>query len=442
MTQSSTTGLILTGGGARAAYQVGVVAAIDRIAREAGAPSTNPFQVIAGTSAGAIIAAGLACHADRYSEGVAKLVELWSDFSADQVYRADALGVAQSGARWLSMFTLGWAIARWRRARPRSLLDNSPLHELLHRMIDFDRLPAIMADGHLHALAVTASSYSSGDHVTFYQSASTITPWTRSHRLSVRTPITIDHLLASSAIPFAFPSVRLPLEGQQEWFGDGAMRQSAPISPAVHMGAEKVLVIGAGRMREPAERRTVSPSYPSLAQIAGHAMSSIFLDSLAVDVERLERINRTLALLDDDARLRTNLKPIEVLVISPSQRLDDLAGPHLASLPIAVRSMLRAVGVAGRGRDTRGAAFLSYLLFESGYTRELIALGQADAMARRDEVLRFFGWPQSPNPLESRPCPEQPTCARPSPTDDQLSATDPATAGVLGQSGLCPASTL
>ena len=305
MTQASTTGLILTGGGARAAYQVGVVAALDQIAREAGAPTSNPFKVIAGTSAGAIIAAGLACHADRYSEGVAKLVDLWSDFRADQVYRADALGVAQSGARWLSMFTLGWAIARWRRARPRSLLDNSPLQELLQRMINFDRLPAIMADGHLHALAVTASSYSSGDHVTFYQSESTIKPWTRSHRLSVRTQITINHLLASSAIPFAFPSVRLPLEGQQEWFGDGAMRQSAPISPAVHMGAEKVLVIGAGRMREPAERRPVSSSYPSLAQIAGHAMSSIFLDSLAVDVERLERINRTLALLDDEARTRT-----------------------------------------------------------------------------------------------------------------------------------------
>ena len=310
MTQASTTGLILTGGGARAAYQVGVVAALDQIARDAGAPTSNPFKVIAGTSAGAIIAAGLACHADRYSEGVAKLVDLWSDFRADQVYRADALGVAQSGARWLSMFTLGWAIARWRRARPRSLLDNSPLQELLHRLIDFDRLPAIMADGHLHALAVTASSYSSGDHVTFYQSESTIKPWTRSHRLSVRTQITINHLLASSAIPFAFPSVRLPLEGQQEWFGDGAMRQSAPISPAVHMGAEKVLVIGAGRMREPAERRPVSSSYPSLAQIAGHAMSSIFLDSLAVDVERLERINRTLALLDDEARTRTHLKPM------------------------------------------------------------------------------------------------------------------------------------
>ena len=387
------TGLILTGGGARAAYQVGVVAAIERLRREAGAPGGNPFEVIAGTSAGAIIAAALACHADCYSEGVDRLVQTWANFSAEQVYRADAFGVAQTGARWLSMFTLGWAIARWRRARPRSLLDNTPLEDLLRRMIPFERLPRIMADGHLKGLAVTASSYSSGDHVTFYQTDREIEPWTRSHRLSVRGEITVDHLLASAAIPFAFPSIRLPLAGQQEWFGDGSMRQSAPISPAVHMGAQRILVVGAGRLSEPETRRKVSDTYPSLAQIAGHAMSSIFLDSLAVDIERLERINRTLRLLDPQALSKTHLRPIEVLVISPSQRLDDLAGRHLMELPKPVRAMLRAVGVSGQGTDARGAAFASYLLFESAYTRELIALGETDVMARREDVCRFFGWP-------------------------------------------------
>lgn len=387
-------GLTLTGGGARAAYQVGVVSAINRIAREVGAPDGNPFQVIAGTSAGGIIAAALACQADRYREGVARLVHTWSEFTAEQVYRADAFGVARTGARWLSMFTAGWAIARWRRARPRSLLDNSPLESLLRNEIPLDRLPEVMASGHLKGLAVTASSYSSGDHVTFFQTDRQLEPWTRSHRLSVRTRISIEHLLASSAIPFAFPSVRLPLEGQQEWFGDGSMRQSAPISPVVHMGADRILVVGAGRLQEPPARRHVADEYPSLAQIAGHAMSSIFLDSLAVDVERLQRINRTLSLLTPEALAQTSLRPIDVLVISPSQRLDDLAARHIHALPKPVRAMLRAVGVSGTGTDTRGAAMASYLLFESAYTRELIALGEADTDARRDEVLRFFDWPQ------------------------------------------------
>jgi NTE family protein len=171
------------------------------------------------------------------------------------------------------------------------------------------------------------------------------------------------------------------------------MRQTAPISPVVHMGAQRILVVGAGRLQEPSAHRHVSTGYPSLAQIAGHAMSSIFLDALAVDVERLERINRTLSLLDEQARQQTSLRPIDVLVISPSQRLDDLAAPHIRDLPKPVRAMLRATGVAGQGKDTRGAAMASYLLFESSYTRELIALGESDTLARREEVIRFFGWP-------------------------------------------------
>jgi NTE family protein len=171
------------------------------------------------------------------------------------------------------------------------------------------------------------------------------------------------------------------------------MRQTAPISPVVHMGAQRIRVVGAGRLQEPNSHRRVSTGYPSLAQIAGHAMSSIFLDALAFDVDRLERINRTLSLLDEQTRQQTSLRPIDVLVISPSQRLDDLAAPHIRDLPKPVRAMLRATGVAGQGKDTRGAAMASYLLFESSYTRELIALGESDTLARRKEVIRFFGWP-------------------------------------------------
>lgn len=413
--QGPLTGLILTGGGARAAYQVGVLSAIADIRRGSAQQGGNPFPIIAGTSAGAIIGTVLACQCDDFDGAVRELESTWSQFSADQIYRADAFGVVRTGARWLTMFTLGWAIARWRKARPRSLLDNSPLEALLRRTVNIDRLPALMQAGHLHGLAVTASSYSSGDHVTFYEALQEIAPWSRSHRLACRSSVSIEHLLASAAIPFVFPAVRLPFLGQMEWFGDGSMRQSAPISPAVHLGADRILVVGSGRMHEPTERRAVQDGYPSLAQIAGHALSNIFLDALAVDVERLERINRTLSLLPEAARRETPLRPLEVLVIAPSQRLDDIAARHLHALPTPVRAMLRGVGVSGEGQSARGSALASYLLFEADYTRELMALGRADAWARQEAVRAFFGWAEAgvhlaaPSPVPPDPPSQPPT---------------------------------
>ena len=386
------TGLVLTGGGARAAYQVGVLKAVARIRRQSGWVTDNPFPVITGTSAGAINAAALACRADNFDGAVQTLCDVWENFHAEQVYRADSLGVIRTGARWLTMVSLGWVIARWRRARPRSLLDNSPLEALLNRLVDVDRLHAVMRAGHLHGLAVTASSYGSGLHVTFYDAIEDIVPWTRSQRIAVRDSIRVAHLLASSAIPFVFPAVALKIEGHTEFCGDGSMRQAAPISPAVHLGAQRILIVGAGRMHEPPGQRAGSDEYPNLAQIAGHALSNIFLDALAVDVERLQRINSTLALLTPEARAATSLKPLDVLVIAPSQRLDDIAAKHLGSLPIPIRAMLRGLGVQGKGDDARGAALASYLLFEAPYTRELMALGEHDTEARRDDVRRFFGW--------------------------------------------------
>jgi len=394
MYETPLTGLVLTGGGARAAYQVGVLRALTRMRRECGADLTrNPFGVIVGTSAGAINAAALACGADDFEAAVERVTQVWRDFHAEQVYRADSLGVIRSGAQWLTMLSIGWVIARWRRARPRSLLDNEPLAELLKRMVPLPRLRLMLRAHHLHGLAVSASSYTSGQHVTFYDAASSIEPWLRSQRIAVPGRINHSHLLASSAIPFVFPASSIELDGVNEWFGDGSMRQTAPISPAVHLGSQKLLVIGAGRMHEPPGRRVENnASYPSLAQIAGHALSNIFLDALAVDVERMRRINHTLSLLPEAARAQTALRPIEVLVIAPSQRLDDLAAEHQDTLPRPVRAMLRGMGVSGKGRDARGAALASYLLFEAPYTRALMALGEADAYARRDEVLAFFKW--------------------------------------------------
>ena len=387
-----TTGLVLTGGGARAAYQVGVLKAVAQIRRESGASATNPFPVITGTSAGAINAAALACRSADFDAGVGALCEVWGGFHAEQVYRSDSIGVIRTGARWLTMLSLGWTIARWRRARPRSLLDNGPLDLLLQRLVRTAQLREAMHSGHLQALAVTASSYGSGLHVTFYEAVKDIVPWTRSQRIAVRGEITSQHLLASSAIPFIFPAVALDIDGHLEYCGDGSMRQSAPISAAVHLGAQRIFVVGAGRMHEPPGQRAGSSEYPNLAQIAGHALSSIFLDALAVDVERLQRINSTLKLLPPAALAQTALRPVEVLVIAPSQRLDDLAAKHIGSLPTPIRAMLRGVGVSGQGKDARGSALASYLLFESVYTRELMELGVADTMARRGEVIRFFDW--------------------------------------------------
>jgi NTE family protein len=245
---------------------------------------------------------------------------------------------------------------------------------------------------HLQALAVTASSYTTGEHFTFYDAARPVQPWQRSQRVAVQSRLTQAHLLASSAIPFVFPATPLQVQGEPGWFGDGSMRQTAPLSPAIHLGAQRLLVIGAGRMHEPPGRRVQNTGYPSLAQIAGHTLSGIFLDALTADVERLQRINRTLALLSDEARLATPLRSIDALVIAPSQRLDDMAGRHLARLPVPVRTLLRGVGVSGQGRDARGAALASYLLFEAPFTRELLELGESDTLARADEVSRFFGW--------------------------------------------------
>jgi NTE family protein len=397
-------GLILSGGGARAAYQVGVLRALSAL-RQQHAPAVegSPFGVICGTSAGALNAAALACQADRFDHAVEQLGRVWAAFRAEQVYRSDSIGVLRTGAQWLTMVSVGWVLARWRRARPRSLLDNTPLAGLLARMVQLERLPDMLARGHLNALAVGASSYSTGQHVTFYESAEPIAPYHRSQRIAVPCRLSVPHLLASAAIPFVFPATRIVHGAHTGWYGDGSMRQTAPISPAIHLGAHRLLIVGVGRMQEPPGRAVRDAGYPSLAQIGGHALSSIFLDGLAVDVERMERINRTLELLSPEQRLATPLRPIEALVIAPSQRLDDIAARHQGDLPRPVRALLRGVGSTSRAEDVGGAALASYLLFEAPFTRELMALGEADTLARREEVLGFLGWPAAPADPTAQP---------------------------------------
>lgn len=388
-----TTGLILSGGGARAAYQLGVLQAIDQLRAEHGVATGNPFQVICGTSAGALNAAALACGAHAYSSTLQQLVEVWSQFHVGQVYRAELSDMVLSGARWLSLLSLGWLFAS-RRLRPRSLLNPSPLRQLLTEHIQWQRLHLNLDEGHLRALAVTASNYASGEHVTFYQSPYPIKPWVRNQRMAQLCEIRVEHLLASAAIPFIFPAVKLRGPHGRAYFGDGAMRQTAPISPAIHLGADRVLVIGVGRMAEPAAPNMDHNEYPSLAQIAGHALSSIFLDNLSVDVERLRRINHTLTLIPPEARAATPLRPVELLLIAPSQRLDAIAVKHADAMPATVRRLFNILGPRAPTGPRQDGALLSYLLFEAPFTQELIALGREDALAQRDEIARFFGWPK------------------------------------------------
>ena len=404
----SPAGLVLLGGGARAAYQAGVLKGVATVLREARrgmdpqlARARNPFPILVGTSAGAINATALACRADDFVAAVDYLVQVWEEFRAEQVYRADALGVLRSGARWLSLLSIGWMVRRSLKLRPKSLLDNSPLRELLEELIDLNGVDRALQHGHLRALAVTASAYGSGRHVTFYQSRHAFPIPAKLQRVSVHARITHDHLMASSAIPFVFPAIPLELDSGAargaEHFGDGAMRQIAPISPAIHMGAERVLIVGAGQLGGAATLSDVNPAaYPSLAQIAGHALSTIFLDALSTDIERLERLNCLADQLNAEQRHALRLKRVDSLVIAPSQRLDLLARDHAHALPPAVRALLEVLGAHGGS----GAALASYLLFEGDYTRRLIELGCADTLARRDEVQAFL-FDQETSPIRA-----------------------------------------
>lgn len=369
--------LVLPGGGARAAYQVGVLRAVARLVPK---DAPLPFPIVTGTSAGSINATALAIHARQFRKGVLRISRVWENFHVNQVFRADTVGLIKTGAHWLAALAAG-GLGRY---NPCALLDRSPLYPLLQRYIPTERIQEAIDAGALRALAVTASSYKTGNSVTFYQGAAELAPWDRQRRLGKPARITIDHLMASSAIPFIFSAVRVG----NEYYGDGSMRQIAPLSPAVHLGADKIFVVGIRKHYNQEEADDEDAAYPTLAEIASNVLSSIFLDSLDTDLERLERINKTISLIPD-RRLEQEgvpLRPIDVLLISPSQSIDRIAERHAHLLPPALRYLLRGVGAYSR----HGATLLSYLLFERAFCRDLIALGYHDAMARKEDIIRFL----------------------------------------------------
>ena len=363
--------LVLAGGGARAAYQVG---ALVGIAERVG--SDFRFPIVTGVSAGAINAACLSSPEGSLGEAVGVLERAWLGLSIGNVFRAGILPLLLGAFRWACMLSTGGAA---RVFDVRGVLDTQPLRETLSRYIRSDGIDANLSSGGLRALALSATSYATGRTVTFVHGASDVPTWERAGRIAVRTRISEDHVLASSALPLIFPAVAVG----DEYFGDGSIRQTAPLAPAVHLGARRLLVISIryrGHEWDDTERQIVG--YPPPAQVLGMLMNAVFLDAVEADAERLQRINRSLATAPSDHLHPEGLRQLQLLVLRPSKDLGKLAADLDRHLPAALRYLVRGLGSSGlKSKD-----MLSYLLFERPYIERLIELGRDDALARWDEI--------------------------------------------------------
>lgn len=378
MTAGTRKALILPGAGARGAYQVGVLKAVaEMLPRDA----SCPFSVLSGTSAGAINSAVLASRAANFRKAVREMDSVWANFEVGQVFKADALSMLKSSLHWLLAIVVGGL----GRHNPISLLDSSPLEALLRRRIRFRRIEQALARRLIDALAVTASAYTSARSVTFFQANGNPSPWLRSRRIGRASAIRLEHLMASAAVPFIFPPVRVGTE----YYGDGSMRHRAPLSAAIHLGAERLLIIGVRDERpDPEPPPGFTPKPPSFAHLAGYMLDTLFMDGLYSDVERATRINKMLEHLAA-AGLKepvADMRRVDGLVILPSRDIREIAGRHAHEMPLAMRLLLKGIGAGSRD----GRQLVSYLLFESGYTRELIELGYRDGLSRSAELADFL----------------------------------------------------
>jgi NTE family protein len=372
MSETPRIALLLPGGGARSAWQVGVLRAI---ASWYPPGSELPFPVVCGTSAGAINAAVLAAGAADFGQAGAALARVWGGFRTGQVFRAGTRDMLRSGLRLLlALVSGGWLLPM-----PRSLLDNSPLGELLAREIDFAALARAVAAGRPDSIAVTAASVSDSESVTFVQTSRPFAAWERVGRRGTPAVLGVDHLMATAAIPLLFPLVAMA--GRH--YGDGAVRQSTPLAPAIHLGADRVLVIG---VRHPGPGRGQPGPPPNMAEQFGFLLDSLFIEGLQADLERLNRIN-ALLVGRRPGPVPFGMRHVDTLVLQPERDPVECALAHRDAMPASLRALLRILGVRG----ARGGRLLSYLLFESAYTRELIAAGEREAGLRRAEISAFLG---------------------------------------------------
>lgn len=365
--------LVLQGGGARGAYHVGVIKAIAEIT----GARRSPFQIISGSSVGAINAASIAMAAVDFQRGSAGLETLWRSLRCSAIYDVRPVPLLMRSSRWAMTLLLGHMGARM----TGGLLDYQPLHDLLQREFSQKHLSRAIQAKDLHALCITASSYGAGTSITFFQGDSSIQPWARARRRGEPAQIEAEHILASAALPLAFAPVQL----NGDFFGDGALRSTSPLSPAIRTGADKVLVI-ATRDGFLDSRKNLRPAIsPSIGEILGHALDILFNDNLEADVERTERINQTISLLTPEAREQTPLRIIEAKAVSPSKDLRDIAKLHAHELPRSMRMLMRSIGYSGSD-----ARIESYLMFEPGYVGSLIDLGYADTLADAAAIEAFL----------------------------------------------------
>ena len=363
-------GLVLPGGGARAAYQVGVLKAISELI-----PDSNPFSIISGTSAGAINASLLASRSQSLKEAVEVLSGVWCNFKTNKVYRTETTVMLKSIFQWLLTVSSGGVLAK----NPKSLLDNSPLRQLLEDTINLEGIKNNIDKGNLDAFAITAASYSSKKSVTFFQSEEDDIDWERFLRVGVKTDILIDHLMASIALPLIFPAVKI----NNEYFGDGAMRQATPLSPAIRLGAEKLLIINTDS-KSPNNQLTDNQIYPSIGEVGGYMLDALFTGGLLSDLERLDRINQIIENSGNNSVQTSNkkMKHLDYCVISPSKDIKKIAKEHYKDVPYSVKLLMKGLGLKNREESE----LLSFLLFESSFTSSLIQLGFEDGMTNQSEI--------------------------------------------------------
>ncbi|MBY0493217.1 MAG: patatin-like phospholipase family protein [Cyanobacteria bacterium] len=371
--------LVLSGGGARAAYQVGV---LSYLAREF--PNDVP-DILTGVSAGGINAAFLAARQEPYSEKIAELAEMWRDLHIDQVFSVGLGDLAWRSVRWLGRLGSG---GKSPLPNAKSMVDTTPLREVLERELRAGKgpIPGIQTslwDGWLHAFALTGSSYTTGQSITWVQTREdgVMPEWERPARKSHCCPIRVDHVMASSALPFFFPAI----EVDGAWYGDGGIRLTAPLSPAIHLGAKKIIAVTTryARTREEADRPMIS-GYPPPAQVAGVLFNAIFLDQLDGDAMQLRQINGMIEMLPEDKR--QGLRPIDLMVLRPSEDLGRLANAYEAELPKGFRFLTRGLGT----RETRSNDMLSLVMFQPDYVKRLLELGESDAERRRADFAAFL----------------------------------------------------